>query len=100
MTLGVVALAAVWLFVLAALVPDLTGRWRRETYFRWQGVSILLATGAALPSAFARLRGWPAGQLHGLLMITDPVMMAGAGLYVVGAFVQLWTVRRSRGPAE
>ena len=96
---GVVALAAAWLLTVAVLVLDLTGRWRRGTYFRWQVVGILLGIGAALTSAFAQLRGWPAGQLHGLRMIADPVIVAGAALVVVAASAQL-RARRSNRPAE
>jgi hypothetical protein len=100
MTLGVVALAASWLVVVAALVLDLTGRWRKGAYFRWQGFGLLLGIGAVLTSAFAQLRGWPASQLHGLRMITDPVTVAGAALVVVGAFAQLRARRSGDGPAE
>jgi hypothetical protein len=95
-----VLLAVAWLVVVAVLVLDLTGRWRRGAGFRWQAVGLLLGLGAVLTSAVARLRGWPDGQLHGLLMITDPATVAGAVLVLVGAFVQLRTLRRGRGPAE
>ena len=96
---GVVALAAAWLLTVALLVLDLIGRMRRGTYFRWQGVGTLLAIGAMLTSAFAELRGWPAGQLYRLRMIADPVIVAGAALVIVAASVP-FRARRSNKPAE
>lgn len=97
---GVLALSAAWLVTLAVFVLHLTGLWRRGAYFRWQGFGVLVGIGAALISAFAQLRGWPASQLHGLRMITDPVMVAGSVLLLVGTVLRFRAPRPSAGPAE
>ena len=89
----VLALAAVWLLTVAVLTLDLTGAWRRGAYFRWQGLGVLIGIGGELTSAFAQFRGWPASQLHGLRLITDPVMVVGAALLLVALLLQSGTRR-------
>jgi len=84
---GVVVLAAAWLLVLAVLVLDLTGLWRRGAYFRWQGAGVLLINGVVLASAFAEFRGWPASRLHVLRMATFPLMLPGFALLLTGILV-------------
>lgn len=101
MALGaVVALSAAWLVALAAQVLDMTGVWRRGAYFRWQGLGVLIGIGGELTSAFAQLRGWPASQLHGLRMITDPVIVVGAALLLIATVVQAGARRANGGSTE
>jgi hypothetical protein len=88
MTLSVVALAATWLTALALLVLDLTGLRQRGNWFRWQGLGVLIATSAALTSAFAELRGLAASQLHPLRLVTDPFEVAGSLLLLVSILGQ------------
>jgi hypothetical protein len=94
----VLALAAAWLLTVAVLTLDLTGVWPRGVYFRWQGLGVLIGIGAELTSAFAQFRDWPASQLHGLRMITDPVTLVGAALLVVASLLQSGTRRTNSGP--
>jgi hypothetical protein len=94
----VLALAAAWLLAVAVLTLDLTGVWRRGAYFRWQGLGVLIGIGAGLTSAFAQFRGWPASQLHGLRMITDPLTLAGAALLLVASLLQSGTRHTNGGP--
>jgi hypothetical protein len=94
----VLVLAAVWLLTVAVLTLDLTGVWRRGAYFRWQGLGVLIGIGGELTSAFAQFRGWPASQLHGLRLITDPVTVVGAALLLVALLLQSGTRRIKRGP--
>jgi hypothetical protein len=92
----VVVIAAAWLLILAVLVLDLTGVWRRGTYFRWQGAGLLLMLGVVLISMFAESRGWPASRLHVLRMITFPLALPGFALVLIGVFAH---VRARRGSA-
>ena len=95
--LPVIALAASWLAALAVIVLDLTGVWRRGPYIRWQGFGVLLGIGAALTSSFVELRGWPASQLHGLRMVTDPIEVTGAVILTVASLGQV-RARHQRRP--
>jgi hypothetical protein len=89
----VVLFAAVWLLILAVLVLDLTGVWRRGAYFRWQGAGLLLIFGVVLISVFAEFRGWPASRLHVLRMITFPL---GFVFVLIGVFVHVIARRKQR----
>lgn len=95
----ILALAVAWLVALAVLTLDLTGVWRRGTYFRWQCLGVLIGIGGVLTSAFAQFRSWPASQLHEVRMIADPVIVVGAALLLVAVVLGAGARRTNGGPA-
>jgi hypothetical protein len=85
-TVGVFVVTAGCLAVLAALVLDLTGIWRRAARFRWQLTGLLLVGSVALARGVALLAGWPGSRLSTLTTATFPVMLAGFLFLLFGAF--------------
>jgi hypothetical protein len=93
----VIFLAVAWILLLATLVLDFAGIWRRGPGWRWQGTGVLVANSVVLVNSYADARGgpYPRTPLHAL---TWPILLAGLALLVTGFVVQGREPRRQRRP--
>lgn len=89
--MGVAALAAAWLVLLAMLLMDAAGRRRLQVGRRWQGYGILLGVSAVLVSACSEAGGLPAARLRLAHDVMDAGVLSGVALLVIGLAVQFRT---------
>lgn len=83
----VIFLAAGWVLLLAVVVADFAGIWRRGKAFRWQGAGLLIGSSVTLVDSWAQARGgpYPRTPLHSF---TWPLLLTGFALFLFGLRVQ------------
>ena|SRR5579871_3038347 len=89
----VIFLAAGWVLLVAVVVSDFAGIWRRGKAFRWQGAGLLIGSTVTLVDAWAEARGgpYPRTPLHSF---TWPLLVTGFTLFLIGLRVQSRESRR------
>ena len=88
-------LAASWILLLAAVVADFAGLWRRGKGWRLQGIGLLIMNGLTLADSYADARGGPSPRLP-LHSFTLPALVTGFALFLIGLRVQFRQPRRPR----